>query len=132
MGCGWRMRYTSMRTSTPRDCGETSEQEGKLGELLSGAETIARVAADAAAKIDRREQCRERRSARSAAQDRGAQGGTGAAPMEPCEGQGREACDADEPAQRPRGPAQPAGERLRFRLAVGAHVGEPPNQPDGT
>ena len=39
-----------MRTSTPRDCGETSEQEGKLGELLSGAETIARVAADAAAK----------------------------------------------------------------------------------
>src|ERR1700722_13698085 len=114
MGCGWRIRYTSMSSSTPRDCGETSEQEGELGELLSGAETIARVAADAPPKIDGREQRRERRGARSATQDRGAQGGIGgpAAPAGPCDDQGREAGDADQPAQRPRGPAQPAGERL--------------------
>src|ERR1700722_313862 len=101
MGCGWRIRYTSMSSSTPRDCGETSEQEGKLGELLDGAETIARVAADAPPKIDGREQRRERRGCRSAAQGRGAQSETRAAPACPCDGQGRKAGDADQPAQRP-------------------------------
>ena len=121
--------------STPRNRGETSEQKSELGELLSRAETIARIAADSPPKIAGREQRRERRRGGSGAQGCGAQPGESrrvAAPAGPRRGEGREACDADQPAQDPRCAAEAAGEGLRFRVVVAANVGKPPDQADGS